>query len=263
MVHSYWIALVMLPPVLLFLLLMGYNKFVLGIEIKSERKQLQDYSAAEIAYAFFAAISIIGCFLGGLYLLDRFEPVNQGLCYLFLVLLSLPFTGAALAHYFEEFCGKGVGFQGRIFGLFLLPTLILLAATAYNGLADQNSAQVIRVKVVEKRIQINKGGGTPLLKLKSIDFKAMFLKEAREKEVNKDLYEQLSPGDEMLFYINPGALNIPWLGKVSAVKANRGGITATQPDLRQRKAPLPFFLRKKPLTAMVRAATRIDSILHG
>lgn len=86
--------IIFLPPVLICLVLTGYDKFICGIETKSERKQLKDYSISEIVYSFFVAIVLV------------------------------------------IFC---------------------------NGFADSSDAKKVTVTVVSKRIQIAKGGGTPLV----------------------------------------------------------------------------------------------------
>ena len=210
MAHSYWIILAFLPSVLIFSILTGYDRWVLGIELPTEKRALKDYSGAEIVYAFFAALTIITNYLGGMMLLNRFEPISQSVCYGYLLILSLPLTGTALGHYAEIRHQKGVGFQTMIFALFLLPTLIIHSAFAYNGFADEMPAQTIQVTVIDKRIQINKGGGTPLVKLRPVGKARKILSRPLEKEVSKTLYKEIQVGDEMRLTIKSGALGIPW-----------------------------------------------------
>lgn len=218
MAHSYWISLAFLPPVLIFSILTGYDRWILGIKLSTERKALKDYSGAEIVYAFFAALTIIANFLGGMVLLNRFEPVTPYLVYIYFIILSLPLTGVALGLYAEIRHQKGVGFQMVILALFLLPTLLTHFAFAYNGFTDGGAAREIQVTVIDKRIQINKGGGTPLVKFQPIGKARAILHGLREREVSKALYKEIQAGDAMRLTIKPGALGIPWLERVTPGK---------------------------------------------
>lgn len=214
MAHSYWVILAFIPPILTFSILYGYNRWILGILFPKETRRLQDYSAGEIVYAFFVALTIIASFLGGMMLLNRFEPVTPYVAYGYLIILSLPLTGAALGHYAEIRHQKGVGFQTMIFTLFLLPTLLSHFALGYNGFADEMTARTVPVTVIDKRIQINKGGGTPIVKIEALGKARRILQRPREMEVSKALYKEIRIEDTMQLSIQPGALGIPWLKEV-------------------------------------------------
>lgn len=217
MAHSYWIILAFLPPVLLFAILTGYDRWIVGIQLPSKKKSFQDHTTIEIFYSIFAAITIIANFLGGMVLLDRFEPVSRHFCYLYFILLSFPLTGAMLANYAEIRYHKDVGFKILLFILFLLPTAVFLAGFAYNGVADESRPQEIQVVVMAKRIQINKGGGTPLVlffPINTLDKEENGLSYPREKEVSNESYETIKIGDEMTLVMKRGTLGIPWLDKV-------------------------------------------------
>lgn len=214
MAYSYWNALVFVPPVIVFVFLTGYDRWVLGVKLPEERKALQDYSKAEIVYALFVAFVVLGNFFGGIYLLDQFEPVNTILCVIYLLVLSLPLTGGVLGYYSEVRFKKKVGFQAVIFCLFLLPTLLVITGFAYNGFADTMPSHGVSVMVIDKRIQINKGGGTPLIKLQPIDKSKEEFGWPKEKEVSKISYERIEIGDRARLTIKSGALGIPWIEKL-------------------------------------------------
>ena len=211
MAHSYWIILAFIPAVIVFLILTAYNRWVLGIKLPIKQRALKDYRRAEIVYAFFAALTIISDFLAGLYLLDRFEPVSAHLCYIFLLFLSLPFIGGMLGHYAGVRYQKGVGVQAMIYSLFLFLALIPLSGLAYNGFADEMPSRAIEVMVIEKRIQVNKGGGSPLVKILGIGDAQTLLRFPREKKIPKALYKSIRVGDVMHLHIKPGALGISWM----------------------------------------------------
>ena len=143
------------------------------------------------------------------------------LCYCFIFSLSMPFTGVTLAHYFEERHKKGILFSTMVFSLTFLPTLIFLSVIFYNGFADAGAVREIRVKVLDKRIQINKGGGTPLVEFESTyERPGILLDGRREKEVSRELYERIVYGDQMTIYIKPGALGILWIEKIDRIRGS-------------------------------------------
>ncbi len=230
MAHSFWIILAFIPAMVIFSILYGYNRWILGITFPKEARKLQDYSTAEIVYAFFAALTIIASFLGGMMLLNRFEPVTAYFAYGYLILLSLPLTGAALGHYAEIRHQKEVGFQTVTFTLFLLPTLLVHFAFAYNGFGDEMAAQTVPVTVIDKRIQINKGGGTPIVKIEALGKARRILHRPREMEVSKTFYTELQVGDEISLTIKPGALGIPWLENLIIFPDQHGQQTILSPN---------------------------------
>lgn len=211
MAHSYSVILAFIPPVLIFSILTGYDRWIFGIKLPNKRRELTSYSGSEILYAFFAALTIIANFIGGLYLLGRFEPVSTIVCYSFLLILSLPLTGAALGHYAQVRYQKGGGFQAVLYTLFLISSLITLFGFAYNGFADEKPSQNIDVMVIDKRIQINKGGGTPLVKVRGVGNARAILSSPREIEISDSLYKEIQVGSAMYLSIKPGALGVPWL----------------------------------------------------
>ena len=223
MAHSYWILLACIPPVFIYCILNGYNRRQSGLKLRCERRALRDYSGAEIVYAFLTSLTIIANFLGGLYLLNQFEPVSTFISRLFLLTLSSPLTGVLLGHYAEVHYQKGVRFQALMFLMCLLPSLFAIFTIAYNGVSDDRQPRIIRVIVIDKRIQINKGGGTPLVKIQGVekDDETLFCR-LREKEVSKALYREIEIGDTMQLSIKPGALGIPWLEELFFGKCSQG-----------------------------------------
>lgn len=212
MAHSYWIVIVFIPAVIITLLIEGYEKFILGIKVKKLHQQFKNASTSEIVYSVFVALVLIAVIIGGLWLLDTFEPADKMVCYGFFLVMSLPWTGASLAYHLDRMSEKGVLFCSFIFSLMLVPTLAFGMIFYFNGYTDSSSPFEVSVIVVNKRIQITKGGGVPLLEFESEDKKmAEMLHGKREKKVAKELYDRVVYGNKMTLYIKPGALGIPWI----------------------------------------------------
>lgn len=204
-----------IPPALLGLLLVGYDRIILDIRTPAGPKPFSDYTASEIFYSVFAAVTVIAGLIAGLWLLDTYEPVSRIVCCAFLLSISMPFNGLILAAWLDRRYDKGALFSTLIFVMAIAPTLLAFSALYYNGAADDAAPRKITVKVVNKRIRATKGGGVPVVRFEAAGFAPEILGRSWEKKISRDLYERIRISDRMELYIRPGTLGIAWMGELS------------------------------------------------
>ncbi|MBF0211438.1 MAG: hypothetical protein HQK68_11210 [Desulfamplus sp.] len=215
MAYSYWTSIIIfIPPIIILLLLIGYDKLHNKIGTKLDAQRLQDYSKVEILYYSFIAVVVIGQFIGGLFLLDTFEPISKIFCYTFIFSISIPFIGLVLLAYFDRKNKKGLLLRSVIFFTTLFPTLILFIVIYYNAYADFDVVQKMPATVLNKRIQLTKGGGVYLVSFRLNDKHSPIIEGIREKKVSRKFYEEIKYMESITIYIKSGALGIPWMYKI-------------------------------------------------
>jgi hypothetical protein len=213
MAHAHSTLLfVFLPPLAVYLCLTTYHRFFRGLNPPPvERRRAGDYSGSEIAYALFIALSGIGCFITGLFLLDSFEPTSAYLCRLFAIGIGLPMMGGIVAGYTARIHLKGYSFQVYVFTAFLIQALLLFGALAFNAVADSTTARHIPVIVTDKRIKSSKGGGVPLVSFRVRQGHEETFTGIRDKKISRNIHDKTQPGDPMTLFVREGALGVPWM----------------------------------------------------